>query len=102
MKVGLFWDEAISLRSYYVKDSEGHTFDDNPYIYHHSVSSKCYPSTHNFTFLWGDGIFLNLSEWDNLPNFNFDVIYQKAIAEYDSGEGTKSSPVNEAMLTAPD
>ena len=75
MKVGLFWDEAISLRSYYVKDSEGHTFDDNPYIYHHSVSSKCYPSTHNFTFLWGDGIFLNLSEWDNLPDFDFDVIF---------------------------
>ena len=75
MKIGLFWDEAISLRSYYVKNSEGHTFDDKPYVYHHSVSPKCYPSTHNFTFLWGDGIFLNLSEWDDLPDFDFDVIF---------------------------
>ena len=74
MKVGLFWDEAISLRSYYVKDSEGHTFDDNPYIYHHSVSSKCYHQL-IISLFFGVMESLNLSEWDNLPDFDFDVIF---------------------------
>ena len=60
MKVGLFWDEAININSYYVENSTGHRFLDNkPYTYHHSVSPQCYPSTHNFTFLWGDGVFLH-------------------------------------------
>ena len=75
MKVGLFWDEAINISSYYVKDSTGHTFDEKPYTYHHSVSPQCYPSTHNFTFLWGDGVFLHLAEWDELPDYDFDVIF---------------------------
>ena len=34
MKIGLFWDEAINISSYYVKDSTGHTFDNKPYTYH--------------------------------------------------------------------
>ena len=75
MRVGLFWDEAINISSYYVKDSTGHTFDGKPYTYHHSVSPQCYPSTHNFTFLWGDGVFLHLAEWDELPDYDFDVIF---------------------------
>ena len=75
MKLGLFWDEAININSYYVENSTGYTFDDKPYTYHHSVSSQCYPATHNFTFLWGDGVFLNLSEWDELPDYDFDIIF---------------------------
>ena len=76
MNIGLFWDEAINLSSYYVKDGRGYNyFTDEPYIYHHSVSSYCYPATHNFTFLWNNGRFLNLSEWDELPDLDLDVIF---------------------------
>ena len=42
MNVGLFWDEAIAITSYYVKDGIGYSyFTDEPYTYHHSVSSQC-------------------------------------------------------------
>ena len=76
MNVGLFWDEAIAITSYYVKDGIGYSyFTDEPYTYHHSVSSQCYPSTHNFTFLWDNGSFLNLSEWGELPDLDLDVIF---------------------------
>ena len=76
MNIGLFWDEAINLSSYYVKDGVGYSyFTDEPYTYHHSVSSQCYPATHNFTFLWGNGSFLNLSEWDELPDLDLDLIF---------------------------
>ena len=76
MKVGLFWDEAINISSYYVKDGTGYNyFTNEPYLYHHSVSPQCYPSTHNFTFLWGNGSFLNLSEWDELPDLDLDLVF---------------------------
>jgi len=76
MKIGLFWDEAISINSYYVKDGTGYSFTNNkPYTYHHTVSPQCYTATHNFNFLWGDGTFLNLSEWDTLPDLDFDLIF---------------------------
>jgi len=76
MKVGLFWDEAINISSYYVKDGTGYNyFTDKPYVYHHSISSQCYPATHNFTFLWDNGSFLNLSEWDELPDLDLDLIF---------------------------
>ena len=76
MNIGLFWDEAINLNSYYAKDGTGYNyFTDEPYTYHHSVSSQCYPATHNFTFLWGNGSFLNLSQWDELPDLDLDVIF---------------------------
>ena len=49
MKIGLFWDEAISINSYYVKDGTGYSFTNNkPYTYHHTVSPQCYTATHNF------------------------------------------------------
>ena len=76
MKIGLFWDEAISINSYYVKDGTGYSFaNDKPYTYHHTVSPECYTATHNFNFLWGNGAFLNLSEWDTLPDLDFDLIF---------------------------
>ena len=78
MNIGLFWDEAINLSSYYVKDGTGYNyFTNEPYVYHHSVSPQCYPSTHNFTFLWGNGSFLNLSEWDELPDLDLDLNSKK-------------------------
>ncbi len=76
MNIGLFWDEAINISSYYVKDGTGYNyFTDKPYVYHHSISSQCYPATHNFTFLWDNGSFLNLSEWDELPDLDLDLIF---------------------------
>ena len=58
MKVGLFWDSAININSYYVKNGVAYDYSKNePYLYHHSVSPQCYPSTHNLQFLWERHIF---------------------------------------------
>ena len=54
-------------------------FTNEPYVYHHSVSSRCYPSTHNLNFLWDEGHFLNLSEWVDsdldFPELDLDLIF---------------------------
>ena len=76
MRVGLFWDGAININSYYVKDGVGYNyFTNEPYVYHHSVSPECYPATQNFTFLWGSGSFINISEWEELPDLDLDIIF---------------------------
>ena len=80
MKIGLFWDNAINIKSYYVKDGTAYDFENNkPYTYHHTISAQCFPSTHNFTFLWGNGVFLNLLEYvekgKEFPELDLDVIF---------------------------
>ena len=80
MKVGLFWDSAININSYYVKNGVAYDYSKNePYIYHHSMSPECYPATHNLQFLWESGHFLNLSEWVDkdidFPDLDLDVIF---------------------------
>ena len=41
MKVAVFWDSAINIDSYYVKDGEAYSYwTDKPYNFHHSISSK--------------------------------------------------------------
>tara|TARA_R110000850_G_scaffold194824_2_gene321331 strand:+ start:309 stop:1304 length:996 start_codon:yes stop_codon:yes gene_type:complete len=75
MKIGLFWDQAIRIKSYYVKDGTAYDFENNqPYSYHHSITPQCFSATHNFPFLWGDGYFINVSEWDELPDLDLDLI----------------------------
>tara|TARA_R110000851_G_scaffold13015_6_gene44736 strand:+ start:3062 stop:4060 length:999 start_codon:yes stop_codon:yes gene_type:complete len=83
MKIGLFWDGAINIKSYYVKNGTAYDLETNqPYMYHHTVSEKCFPATHNFTFLWDNGYFLNLSEFVekgiDFPDLEFDVIFYAA------------------------
>jgi len=82
MNVAIVWDQAINVNSYYVKDKVGYSFKDNkPYTYHHTISKECYSNTHNWNFLWDNGYFLNLSEWEtfgpnrNLPDLDLDVIF---------------------------
>jgi len=80
VKIGLFWDSAINIKSYYVKDGTAYDFESNqPYTYHHTISPQCFPSTHNFTFLWGNGVFLNLLEYvekgKEFPELDLDVIF---------------------------
>lgn len=76
MKIGLFWDMAIGINSYYVKNGCAYKFiDNNPFTYHHSLSSKCFSATHNYPFLWDNGCFVNISEWDELPDYDLDVIF---------------------------
>ena len=75
MKIGLFWDQAIRIKSYYVKGGAAYDFENNqPYSYHHSITPQCFSATHNFPFLWGDGCFINVSEWDELPDLDLDLI----------------------------
>ena len=41
MKIGLFWDNAINIKSYYVKNGTAYDLETNqPYMYHHTVSEK--------------------------------------------------------------
>jgi hypothetical protein len=76
MKIGLFWDQAIKINSYYVKDGCAYSFKTHtPYTYHHSLSSYCFTATHNYPFLWGDGCFINISEWDTFPDYELDLIF---------------------------
>ena len=82
MNIAIMWDGAINVNSYYVKDKIGYAFKDNkPYTYHHTISKECYSNTHNWNFLWDNGYFLNLSEWEttgpnrNLPDIDLDVIF---------------------------
>ncbi len=69
---------AIGINSYYVKNGVAYTFNNNePYMYHSSFSTTCFNASHNLPFLWGDGCFLNLSEWvdKELPDIDFDLIF---------------------------
>lgn len=78
MKIGLFWDAAIGINSYYVKEGVAHAFSNNqPYMYHSSLSTTCFNASHNLPFLWGDGCFINLSEWTDkeLPDLDLDLIF---------------------------
>jgi hypothetical protein len=80
MRIALVWDSAINIKSYYVNNGTAYDFETNqPYMYHHTVSPECFCSTHNFTFLWNDGYFLNLNEWVDadvdFPDLDLDVIF---------------------------
>lgn len=78
MKIGLFWDSAININSYYIKNGKAFRYlDHQPYFYHHAFSPECFGAVHNLPFLWNDGVFLNLSEWQekNLPDEEFDLIF---------------------------
>jgi len=80
MKIALFWDSAINIDSYYVKDGEAFSYwTDKPFTFHHSISSKCFPVIHNYQWFGETGTFLNLSEWVDrdldFPDLDVDLIF---------------------------
>ena len=80
MKTAIFWDGAIGVSSYYVKNKTAYSFwDHTPYSYHHSISPSCFMNTHNWNFLWDTGYFLNLNEFVekeiDFPSLDLDVIF---------------------------
>ena len=77
MKVAFAWDQAISVKSFYVKNNVAYTYEnDEPYIFHHAIDSTCFMAGYNYAWVGEGGSFLNLHEWENksLPEENFDII----------------------------
>lgn len=73
----MIWDYSGHIDSFYVKNNIAHRFkDDKPYMYTHAVSPECFlmgPSS--FPWLYEDGYFLNLKDWeDGLPDLDLDII----------------------------
>ena len=80
MKVAVFWDSAINIDSYYVKDGEAYSYwTDKPYNFHHSISSKCFPVIHNYQWFGEGSSFLALSDWVDkgleFPKLDVDLIF---------------------------
>ena len=78
MKLGFIYD-ACMQKSFYVKNGMSYDYENNePYNHVHSVSPSLHMAGWNYPFLWGNGSFLNLSEWVNqdkeFPDEDFDVI----------------------------
>ena len=64
MKVAVFWDSAINIDSYYVKDNTAYSYwTDKPFTFHHSISSKCFPYIHNYQWFGEGSSFLALNDW---------------------------------------
>jgi len=78
MKLGLIYDACVQ-KSFYVKNGMSYDYENNkPYNHIHSVSPSLHMAGWNYPFLWGNGSFLNLSEWveqgKEFPDEDFDVI----------------------------
>ena len=75
MKFAMFWDTAISIESHYVKEGTAYSFKtDEPYMYTHAISPQCFMAGGNYPFLYGNGDFINISEWDELPDLELEFI----------------------------
>ena len=75
MKVAVFWDSAINIDSYYVKDGEAFSYwTDKPFTFHHSISSKCFPVIHNYQWFGGVLDASNLIKRKNLEFHCFLVL----------------------------
>tara|TARA_B100000519_G_scaffold200182_1_gene212834 strand:- start:586 stop:1617 length:1032 start_codon:yes stop_codon:yes gene_type:complete len=77
MNLAVVWDYSGYVNSFYIKDGVAHSFKDNkPYMYTHAISPECFlMGPASFPWLYGDGYFLNLSEWeDGLPDLDLDII----------------------------
>ena len=79
MKFALMMDDC-AIKSYYIKDGSAYDYNDNPFVYHHSVSPQCMTAMQNLPYLFDEGYFWNWSEWDNLPDVDLDLIF------YDNGK----------------
>tara|TARA_R100000008_G_scaffold79120_1_gene60626 strand:- start:631 stop:1671 length:1041 start_codon:yes stop_codon:yes gene_type:complete len=77
MKFAIFIDTCL-IKSYYIKDKKAYGYHDNkPYTFWHAISSECFTATWHAPFLFDEGYFINLQEWDlnNLPDLDLDLIF---------------------------
>jgi len=74
MKFALMMDDC-AINSYYIKDKVAYDFNDNPYVYHHAVSPECFSAMQNLPFIFEEGYFFNWAELDELPDVDFDLIF---------------------------
>jgi len=85
-------------RSYRVIDGKSYKLkSDNlePYGHHHSLSNECHLGIWGWPFVFGDGYFINWTEWDELPKLELDVIMvalEKQIDRYNVGMLRKAYP----------
>lgn len=74
MKMGMFLDKT-KVCSYFSKNNKVYNyFTKEPYVRIHSISNDCQLGFWNYPTLF-DGIMLNLNEFKNLPDENFDLIF---------------------------
>ena len=68
--------DGCAQRSYFVKDKKAYKLkSDNlePYVHYHSISNECGLGIWGWPFLF-NGYMINLTEWDELPTLDLDVI----------------------------
>ena len=76
MKFAMIVDGCVQ-RSYFVKDKKSYRLKaDNlePYGHHHSIKNECHLGIWGWPFVFGDGYFINWTEWETLPDLDLDVI----------------------------
>ena len=76
MKFAMIIDGCVQ-RSYFIKDGKSYKLKANnlePYRHHHSIGNECHLGLWNYPFLFEGGHFINLTEWDELPKLDLDLI----------------------------
>jgi hypothetical protein len=76
MKFAMIVDGCVQ-HSYFVKDKRSYRLKaDNlePYGHHHSIKNECHLGIWGWPFVFGDGYFINWTEWETLPNLDLDII----------------------------
>lgn len=76
MKFAMIVDGCVQ-RSYFVKDGKSYKLkSDNlePYGHHHSISNECHLGIWGWPFVFGNGYFINWTEWDELPKIDLDIV----------------------------
>lgn len=76
MKFAMIVDGCVQ-RSYFVKDGKSYKLKaDNlePYSHHHSIGNECHLGIWGWPFVFGDGYFINWTEWEELPNLDLNLI----------------------------
>jgi len=97
MKFAMIVDGCVQ-RSYYVKDGKSYKLKSDelePYGHHHSISNECHLGIWGWPFVFGDGYFINWTEWDELPKLDFDVVMvalEKQIDKYNVSMLRKAYP----------
>lgn len=74
MKFGLFLDKT-KVNSYFCSNKKTYNyFTKEPYFRTHSILNECQLGFWNYPSLF-DGLLINLNEFENLPEENFDLIF---------------------------
>ncbi len=76
MKFAMIVDGCVQ-RSYFVQDKKSYRLKSNnldPYGHHHSINNECHLGIWGWPFVFGDGYFINWTEWDELPKLDLDIV----------------------------